>query len=79
MSAPLNRAPECTAPACADERLSRARFTREQLSGFTSLAKARVRPVPCASFAGEFHTMRRAETLSGSDDWAAYLPAAPNH
>ncbi|WP_412542732.1 hypothetical protein R8Z50_09655 [Longispora sp. K20-0274] len=49
----------CTAPECADERLSLARFTAREIENFTPLAKARVRPVPCASFPGFFHTVRR--------------------
>ncbi|GIG63699.1 hypothetical protein Lfu02_80710 [Longispora fulva] len=69
----MTREPQCTDPRCADERLSHARFTRAQLETFTALAKARVRPVPCATFPGEYHTMRRAENLAGSADWAVYL------
>ncbi|MGY0236169.1 hypothetical protein [Longispora urticae] len=52
----------CTAPECRDERLSLARFTRWELQRFTPLARARVKPVPCASFPGFFHTMRRVGT-----------------
>ncbi|GIG62040.1 hypothetical protein Lfu02_64120 [Longispora fulva] len=66
----MNHAPACTAPFCANEELSVARFTAEQLRNFTALARARVKPVPCPSYPGEYHTVRRADTLAGMADWA---------
>ncbi|GIG57322.1 hypothetical protein Lfu02_16940 [Longispora fulva] len=49
----------CTDPRCLTGELSLGRFTAREVENFTPLAKARVRPVPCASFPGLFHTKRR--------------------